>query len=318
MYCLYCRENIADDALYCKKCGRDQGGTAHIPPICDPVEAFRQTKPTIVGKTCPYCQMPIKPGVSTKTCPLCKISHHSECWGANGEKCTTFGCKGTTGAIAYNVDVNSEISPIVLDLAREQRLTTNEYYQNRSNSSKIFTPKIVVRIFSVIAVIGILVFGLSYVTSNQDSQGKTQTTQIEAKQAVRKMEQFVVLKNNYDQRISDVAVRFNQRLNTSNGKFADRQLLMESQEIMKLILQTKMDLSKEKFPVSFNQPVYLLNDLLEHEITRISAIYQGLLATEKGGDYLVALKPGTDAAYKFDDANEAFSRSYSAVLKQVR
>jgi len=46
----------------------------------------------VVGKTCPYCQTPIKPGVSTVTCPKCNIPHHKECWEENGG-CTTYGCQ---------------------------------------------------------------------------------------------------------------------------------------------------------------------------------------------------------------------------------
>jgi len=46
----------------------------------------------VVGKTCPYCQTPIKPGASTVICPKCNIPHHKECWEENGG-CTTYGCQ---------------------------------------------------------------------------------------------------------------------------------------------------------------------------------------------------------------------------------
>lgn len=43
------------------------------------------------GKTCPYCQSPIKEGTSLIVCPHCEMPHHYECWRENGG-CTTFGC----------------------------------------------------------------------------------------------------------------------------------------------------------------------------------------------------------------------------------
>ena len=51
------------------------------------------THGTYVGKTCPYCQTPIKPGVPVAVCSACGMPHHAECWHENG-RCTTFGCSG--------------------------------------------------------------------------------------------------------------------------------------------------------------------------------------------------------------------------------
>ena len=47
------------------------------------------------GKTCPYCQFPVKQDSQVALCPACKVPHHRECWHENGG-CTTFGCKETT------------------------------------------------------------------------------------------------------------------------------------------------------------------------------------------------------------------------------
>jgi hypothetical protein len=44
-----------------------------------------------VGKTCPYCQYPIKAGVLVVVCPACGMPHHEDCWAEN-HGCTTFGC----------------------------------------------------------------------------------------------------------------------------------------------------------------------------------------------------------------------------------
>ena len=46
-----------------------------------------------VGKTCPYCQTPIKPGGQVTICSACGMPHHAECWQEN-HGCTTFGCQG--------------------------------------------------------------------------------------------------------------------------------------------------------------------------------------------------------------------------------
>ena len=50
---------------------------------------------TIIGKTCPYCQTPIKPGAPAVVCSACGMPHHADCWQENG-RCTTFGCSGVT------------------------------------------------------------------------------------------------------------------------------------------------------------------------------------------------------------------------------
>lgn len=46
-----------------------------------------------VGKTCPFCQSPLKTGAEVVCCTQCSIPHHRECWEANGG-CTTYGCRG--------------------------------------------------------------------------------------------------------------------------------------------------------------------------------------------------------------------------------
>ena len=46
-----------------------------------------------VGKTCPFCQSPLKAGAEVVCCTQCSIPHHRECWDTNGG-CTTYGCRG--------------------------------------------------------------------------------------------------------------------------------------------------------------------------------------------------------------------------------
>ena len=47
----------------------------------------------VVGKTCPYCQFPVKPGEQSVVCSACGLAHHARCWEENG-KCTTYSCNG--------------------------------------------------------------------------------------------------------------------------------------------------------------------------------------------------------------------------------
>lgn len=51
------------------------------------------TVPSVVGKTCPYCQTPIKPDAEVVICSDCGMPHHRECW-QESRHCTTFGCAG--------------------------------------------------------------------------------------------------------------------------------------------------------------------------------------------------------------------------------
>ena len=43
------------------------------------------------GKTCPYCQSPLKKNADVIICSVCGTPHHRECWEENNG-CTTYGC----------------------------------------------------------------------------------------------------------------------------------------------------------------------------------------------------------------------------------
>ena len=57
-----------------------------------------------IGKTCPFCQTPIKPNDQVIVCRECDMPHHSECWYEN-EGCTTYGCAGSP---VYDLDWEPE------------------------------------------------------------------------------------------------------------------------------------------------------------------------------------------------------------------
>ena len=106
-YCGACGKEASDEALFCRACGAKLVGTA------DPQTHLTNTKNamnTIIGKNCPYCQTPIKPGAEAIACPSCEIVHHSDCWKANGNKCTTFGCNGMEQIVTPE-PTNSPIVP---------------------------------------------------------------------------------------------------------------------------------------------------------------------------------------------------------------
>jgi uncharacterized RDD family membrane protein YckC len=64
-----------------------------------------------IGKTCPYCQFPIKAESEIHLCTGCKIAHHRECWQENGG-CTTLGCSGTAyaGRNNHGMNINNRIT----------------------------------------------------------------------------------------------------------------------------------------------------------------------------------------------------------------
>lgn len=66
-----------------------------------------------VGKTCPYCQFPLKQDSEAVQCPVCKVPHHRGCWEENGG-CTTFGHQGLREEARQ------------LPAARETQLTQNQ------------------------------------------------------------------------------------------------------------------------------------------------------------------------------------------------
>ncbi len=73
---------------------------------------------TNIGKSCPYCQYPIKIDSEVVICSDCLIPHHQECWQENGG-CTTFGCKG---AISLRSG-SREILDITLEERADERIT---------------------------------------------------------------------------------------------------------------------------------------------------------------------------------------------------
>ncbi len=69
-----------------------------------------------IGKTCPYCQFPIKRVDDLLVCPDCKQPHHPECWEEN-DGCTTFSCECKTipQERSHNTKLNINIEDLPVD-----------------------------------------------------------------------------------------------------------------------------------------------------------------------------------------------------------
>jgi len=112
--CPHCKSELNDNDVMSSKCSKclkmftkalpvdlTNDFQTPVPPnkvSCDTksnkvdlTEDFETPVARETGKTCPYCQAPIKPGIPVVTCPVCQIPHHQECWNEN-KGCTTYGC----------------------------------------------------------------------------------------------------------------------------------------------------------------------------------------------------------------------------------
>jgi len=94
-----------------------------------------------LGKTCPYCQFPIKQESEVVQCRACQVPHHRECWEENGG-CTTFGCNSNSyQAVAEN---NLDIS---LDEPADRQHVGSG---NSSRTIKLLTTALVIALFVII------------------------------------------------------------------------------------------------------------------------------------------------------------------------
>jgi hypothetical protein len=59
-----------------------------------------------LGEACALCKQPLAPGDELIVCPEDAARHHSQCWQANGNKCSAYGCRGR-GPIAAPVSTGS-------------------------------------------------------------------------------------------------------------------------------------------------------------------------------------------------------------------
>lgn len=96
-YCRNCGAYLEEVDNYCEHCGKMR---KKISSVSD-----------ILGKTCPFCQFPIKNDLEGLICSECKTPHHRECWEQNGE-CTTYGCNGYTYRPANEFSIGYESNKV--------------------------------------------------------------------------------------------------------------------------------------------------------------------------------------------------------------
>ena len=102
-YCTACGSQNFDEAHFCEKCGNVFQFSG--------IDVGSDTN-TYVGKTCPFCQYPIKPGEVVTVCPACGVPHHADCWQSNNNQCTTYGCTGRKQEIEQTQHYNAApVSP---------------------------------------------------------------------------------------------------------------------------------------------------------------------------------------------------------------
>ena len=129
--CVRCRRENVAEASYCWACGADlfrsvergqsQESTGIIRATAVETPSNHISSPSylvykmlpappliLVGKTCPFCQTPIKPRILVKVCDQCGIPHHADCWDQNLGRCTTYGCQGNAKLTEDKTDFSQE------------------------------------------------------------------------------------------------------------------------------------------------------------------------------------------------------------------
>jgi len=147
-----------------------------------------------IGKTCPYCQFPIKHESETVQCPACKSPHHQECWEEN-EGCTTFGCQETSFIVPTSGSQEISIGEPV-----NQRPS---HADNRRNNLVLTTTLIILILLSVLSIYILVSEEVSDPSENdvsvkeneinQEHQPNAQTAIADTRNSVVKIEDSVLI-----------------------------------------------------------------------------------------------------------------------------
>lgn len=116
---------------------------------------------------------------------------------------------------------------------------------------------------------------------------------------------YINKKDQYDKDISNLASDINAHVSKYGDFKNDNGLVRRGAIISSNITKTKEALRN----LDDNSPAKdKLLELLELETVRVESLNQGMISTKTGGDYTPGFKKGTEAAYKFDEANAAFNK----------
>ena len=103
-----------------------------------------------IGKTCPFCQFPIKQDSEAVQCPACKVPHHRECWEQN-EGCTSFGCLEKT----YRETAEKRLEISFDEPSGQQAETSNIGGTNKLLAGAMVTALIVIAVLGGYIFMGI-------------------------------------------------------------------------------------------------------------------------------------------------------------------
>ena len=125
---------------------------------------------------------------------------------------------------------------------------------------------------------------------------------------------YIVMKDQFDREIADLAKDINSyTASHKNFRYADS-LISRGQNIQNRILMERNNLVNANV-----NNIALKNQLLiviDTEVGRISGLVNGMMNSKNGGDYLPEFRKGTDAAYRFDDADAELKRMQSVYTLQ--
>ena len=117
---------------------------------------------------------------------------------------------------------------------------------------------------------------------------------------------LIVLKNEYDQDISNLAKDINAYLaSNSNFRNADN-LISRATRIKSYIVETKQKVNAANIPNTALKNKLL--EVLDAEWGRVDGLLEGMTTSKNGGSHVHRFIRGTDAAYRFDTVNAELNK----------
>lgn len=254
---------------------------------------------------CPNCGSPIKPGV--KFCGKC------------GQKLVV--SKESKQVIT---DINAENPPANKKLQEPLSFSQPKKIDNKSAYRKYILGGII-----GVLVVLVIVFGIKAMnntssdiaqtnnssattTTSSNNSTSSPTSSIESIAVTQNkptisadLIPYINQKDQYDKDISNLASDINAHVSKYGDFKNDNGLIRRGAIISSNITKTKEALRN----LDDNSPAKdKLLELLELETVRVESLNQGMISTKTGGDYTPGFKKGTEAAYKFDEANAAFNK----------
>ncbi len=153
-----------------------------------------------IGKTCPYCQFPIKQDSEAVQCRACQVPHHRECWEENGG-CTTFGCQETSFSTpAGRIEISESSGP------ENERATSLN-----GGINKFLAAALVMALL----VIGLLSYNL---LQGDDSEAIDPSESAETADSEGETDLVQRIEENYDSEIIDVINEADYMIDYEHGK----------------------------------------------------------------------------------------------------